>query len=211
MIYSIVAVVFVVFMANVYEGKIFKPVKKRKPEVTRKLIHITNYLVVAVAPLFISYPVIILLESFFLVCTVIARKFRLFESLNLIGRVTWGDQLGAIGVIIVALFQPNQWVFMLAMVILGLADAAAALVGIKYGRHIYYVFGHKKSIEGSLTFFIVATMVMMIFFVVSPGGIILPVWTLLAVPLLTTFTEAVTPLGLDNLAVPLVVVGLLGV
>jgi phytol kinase len=47
-----------------------------------------------------------------------------------------------------------------AMLVISLADSAAALVGTAYGRHPFSIFGSKKSIEGSLAFWAVAMAVL---------------------------------------------------
>jgi phytol kinase len=47
-----------------------------------------------------------------------------------------------------------------AMLVISLADSAAALVGTAYGRHAFSIFGSKKSIEGSLAFWVVAMAVL---------------------------------------------------
>lgn len=88
--------------------------------------------------------------------------------------------------------------------ILTFADASSALFGIKWGRHPFKYLPFKKSYEGSLAFFLVS-------FIVSVIGLaafsdidtrfILMISAMVAV--FTTLIEALCPIGLDNLMVPL--------
>jgi phytol kinase len=75
-----------------------------------------------------------------------------------------------------------------AILVLTLADAAAALVGQRYGRT-------RKSVEGSLAFFSVAFIVALL--------MLQALAVALLVALVTTLMEAAFEDGLDNLLVPL--------
>ena len=84
-------------------------------------------------------------------------------------------------------------------------DAAAALMGQKYGRHTYNVFG-KKSIEGSTVMFIICFLALWLSLIFFSFLYVLPLDRLLiaafSVSIVATFFEALTPKGLDNLTVP---------
>ena len=85
-------------------------------------------------------------------------------------------------------------------------DSLAALVGTRYGRHIYRIFG-KKSVEGSVTMFVgslVAFGLSIIYFSYMYGfGLGGQLRPLLAVATVATAVEAISPRGLDNITVPL--------
>ena len=81
-----------------------------------------------------------------------------------------------------------------AILVLTLADAAAALVGKRFGRT-------RKSFEGSTAFFVVA-------FLVSAAALQAYI-TALAVALAATVVEAAFGNGVDNLLVPLAVLAVL--
>ncbi len=55
--------------------------------------------------------------------------------------------LGAMGVI--ALFGSRPEVVTAALLYLALGDAASAVVGVRWGRHPYWILGRKRSLEGS--------------------------------------------------------------
>jgi dolichol kinase len=84
-------------------------------------------------------------------------------------------------------------------------DSTAALIGTKLGRHKYRIF-EEKSLEGSLGMFLgslVSLLVGMFYFSMLYGftfqSQIIPT---LLVAIVVTVAEAVSPKGLDNIAVP---------
>jgi len=61
---------------------------------------------------------------------------------------------------VVAIFLFPKQIAVAALLILSISDTLAALVGIPFGKHKFL----KKSLEGSLTFFISTTVILSIFF-----------------------------------------------
>jgi len=116
-------------------------------------------------------------------------------------------------------YYPYFFVGAIGIMIMIWGDGFACIVGKRFGKSSQYeVFGCTRSVVGSLTLFIVgliAALVTMIYFS-SIVPIIRPAYTL---PVALTFTvmleialiasfiamiiEAITPLGVDNLTVPL--------
>jgi phytol kinase len=109
-------------------------------------------------------------------------------------------------VVLIALLEPNKWIFLAAMLHLALADAMAALIGKRYGKSTKYkVFGQSKSLIGSLTFYIISLAITTIVVNFTPlGQASLPV--LLLLPPLVTLAENVSFFGSDNFVIPAVVV-----
>ncbi len=83
--------------------------------------------------------------------------------------------------------------------VMGYGDGLAALAGMRWGRHKYSVLNATKSWEGSIVMLVVSFIVCLL---VTPYSI--PVVVAMAV--VATVFEAVTPLGLDNITVPLLTV-----
>lgn len=79
---------------------------------------------------------------------------------------------------------------------MGISDALAGLVGEKFGKHYVKFFGNKKSLEGSLVFFL-SSLALTVLFVPTFG------YNLLFIPLILTFTEFCLIYGLDNFILPL--------
>jgi phytol kinase len=94
-------------------------------------------------------------------------------------------------------------------------DALASLIGRPWGRHRFRVFGHVRSIEGSLAMAAGTFAAVALTLVVLPGSSLSPttaaltpatILTLAAVATaVATPAEALSPAGMDNLSVPLLV------
>jgi dolichol kinase len=97
--------------------------------------------------------------------------------------------------------------FIAPVLTLGLADAAAAVVGTRYGRRRARVFGNTRSVEGSVACALTAAVVV--------GGSSALVtgrfepWLGLVAGVLAALVEASSPRGADNLLVPVAVLALL--
>ena len=99
-------------------------------------------------------------------------------------------------VILVACLMPMTW-----------GDAFAAVIGQRYGRREYSVFGSTRTLEGSLTMFLVSLIATAIPLLMFSMGRIMPGEALLVsaiTALGATAAEAVSPHGTDNLTVPAV-------
>jgi phytol kinase len=99
--------------------------------------------------------------------------------------------------------QSNRPLYTTAVLSLGFGDAAAALVGRRFGRHGYTVFGSRRSWEGSLAMFgvsIVSALIASRDF--SPTGVA----SALLISAVAVGAEAMCTDGLDNFAIPAVVV-----
>lgn len=188
------------------EGLLKYSKKNPSPEVSRKLVHMSHGIAAAIWPFLVPYKVIIAVEVLLVVLSLPARKYKVFRSITQVGRISGGEVFFSLGVIGSALLYPSPWVFAAAMLILAFADAAAALIGKKYGTHKFTVFGNQKSLEGSLAFAVVAFFIVGWVVLFAPAGFE-SMWPIMIfVPILTATTEAVAPFGLDNLLIPVVVV-----
>lgn len=92
-----------------------------------------------------------------------------------------------------------------SVLMMGFGDGLAALIGSRFGRHGYSFIGGKKSLEGTLTMFAVSLTILL---VVYPEG---PWYVSLLVAIFATLLENITPLGFDNISVPLLSALALGV
>lgn len=92
-----------------------------------------------------------------------------------------------------------------SVLMMGFGDGLAALIGSRFGRHGYSFIGGKKSLEGTLTMFAVSLTILL---VVYPEG---PWYVSLLVAVFATLLENITPLGFDNISVPLLSALALGV
>lgn len=98
----------------------------------------------------------------------------------------------AISILVLLIFfhKTNAYI---GIVVMGLGDGVAGLIGKKYGKRKFF-YNKKKSLEGSLS----------MFFVVFAGSFLFnqDVFTSFIVSLITTFVESLSNEAVDNLTVP---------
>ena len=171
-------------------------------EFSRKTVHITIGSFVAFWPFFLSWGQIELLSVAFLLVVSASKYLNLFEAIHSVQRPTWGELFFAAAVGIVALVTQDQWVYTASLLQMSLADGLAAIVGTRFGgRYKYIVFGHPKSVAGTLTFIVVSLTILLV--LSSHLGPSIAV--IVGISLLASLIENVGVKGSDNLLVPLVV------
>ncbi len=173
------------------------------PEYTRKFVHISVGTFVAFWPLFLTNLEILGLSLAFVAVVGAAYYLKFFQAIRSVQRPTWGEIFFALAVGFLALVSHSGWIYLVAVLHMSLADGLAAIVGIKFGkRNRYTVFGHQKSVIGTLTFIIISAMIFLVFFKFTPSH-----FTLWFVPITVAaaIIENLAVLGLDNLLVPLLV------
>ena len=90
----------------------------------------------------------------------------------------------------------------LGILIMGYGDGLAAVIGQFFGKHKFTIFKGHKTIEGSLTMWLVSTIVVAGYLYFTTPAVS---WLMvLVIPILATLIEAISPYGLDNLFVPLI-------
>jgi phytol kinase len=141
--------------------------------------------------------------------------FRVYdESQEGVKRWTIGHLIYAIGIALVAIIFKSESLFFTTTLILALADGSAALVGKKYGVYLFRVPGGVKSIEGSVTFFLVTVMIVALYILVLNKGefgeyasLALGyklAFNVVLVSGIITASEAIVAYGLDNVTIPLI-------
>ncbi|MGF3522601.1 MAG: diacylglycerol/polyprenol kinase family protein [Candidatus Bathyarchaeia archaeon] len=103
-------------------------------------------------------------------------------------------------------FASKPYIIAAGVLPMAYGDAAAALIGEKYGKTQYHVFA-KKSLEGSAAMLLASFLsveVSLLFFSTLYALPLLPLTAAaLAAALVATAAEALSPLGFDNITVPL--------
>jgi phytol kinase len=207
---SIIALLFALagVCVCVVLGEYLRRVHLFHAEVTRKFIHITVASFAATWPFFMELRQIGLISMLMLAGIVLSRYFHLFRAIHGVQRRTWGELFFAMSIGFASVLAQSKWVFVVAMLTMGLADGLAAIIGLLFGaKHRYKVFGHQKSRAGTITFF-VATFII-IFACSYPGHYDRDLFNLLWLPLLATAFENIAVAGTDNLFVPMLILVLL--
>jgi phytol kinase len=198
-------IAIVVVGVLVVSGEFIRQLHNFHPEIIRKFIHITVATFAASWPFFMSWNNVELMSLLLFAGIVVSKRLYFFKSIHSVKRLTWGEIFFPVSIGMAALLSGNKWVFVAAMLHLGLADGLAAIIGTLFGhKHIYKVFGHKKSRAGSITFYICSFFIIL-FSVVLNGphdGLSTLVW----LPLVATGLESIGIAGTDNLLVPMLIV-----
>lgn len=176
-------------------------------EIVRKIVHIGTGNVILLA-WWLDIPAIVGITASIIAAavTLLSYRFPLLPGINSVGRKSLGTFFYALSIgILVAYFwyikQPQYAV--LGILVMAWGDGLAALIGQRFGKHQYSVFGGQKSWEGSLTMAIV-TYCICCLILLSVEGNIWQVWPIsLVVAIVATGLETISFLGLDNLTVPL--------
>ena len=183
----------------------------KNSEIPRKLVHILTGVYIAFWPLLMSFAWIQILSILLLGAVYVSKKWHIFRSIHAVKRVTYGELLFPLGVLVAATFAHSGWVYLAAVLHLSLADGLAALVGVRYvKKYGYKVFGQLKTVVGTIVFLATSLGIIMATMLLDPaayGSSVLIV--LLLLPLCTTVIENVGVYGVDNILVPAVVVTIL--
>jgi len=176
-------------------------------EHTRKLAHVGSGLIAAAFPwLFSSALSVGVVTGGFAVFMAVTDRQGLLLSVHAVARRTSGGAFFPCGVALAFLASARPAPFVSAMLVLAVGDAAAALVGRRYGRHAHRFGCAVRSVEGSaalfLTTVVVVTSALRILDRLPPAGAL--AWGL-AVAALATMIEIAAQDGSDNLLLPVAV------
>jgi len=110
----------------------------------------------------------------------------------------------SVALLLVLTFESNRAVGAAGVLAMTYGDAAASLIGRRFGRRVYRVAGYPRTVEGSLAMFGVSWAAMLAAFALlgpqPDAGIVVAT---LAAALVVTLLEAVSLWGIDNVLVPL--------
>lgn len=178
-------------------------------EVTRKFAHFGGAFFTIFFPfLFSSHWTVLILAIGFALLMFGTKKLGLLQSVHGVSRKSEGALYHPIAIYLCFLYSQalNQpWFYVIAILVLGISDASAALVGKNYGTNEYVVeVGSKKSFEGSFTFFLTSFLIIhLILLLATNTGRLESVLIALLISVIVTVFEAVSLKGADNLFIPL--------
>lgn len=175
-------------------------------DITRKIVHVgVGMTALVVTVIFRDWTIAIIGPLVFIAINAISYRKKIFKGVET-GEV---GQLGTIyfplafvlltpllwsqPALLAAAFMPMTW-----------GDAAAAILGKRYGSQQFTLFGQTSSVEGSLAmivFSLVATVLALVLFGRPP---VPSAAIALVIALIAAATEAASPKGIDNLSVPIV-------
>jgi len=179
----------------------------KNSEIVRKIVHIGTGNVILLAWL-LDIPAILGISASIIASAIalLSYRFPILPGINSVGRKSLGTFFYAlsIGILVGCFWYLNQpYYAALGILIMAWGDGFAALIGQRFGKHKYKLFGGQKSWEGSLsmtlTSYVISSLVLC-----SVQGNIWQTWVVaLAVAIAATALETFSFLGIDNLTVPL--------
>ncbi len=191
--------------------KVVERFAKPHPELLRKLLHVGTGLIVISFPWIFTetWPVLLLagLSAGLLLAVKYLPRYR-----DGIGTVMTGVHRPSLGEIcfpaavasLILLSRGDKLLFAVPLLIMTLADAVAALVGIAYGKLRYVTSEGLKSAEGSIAFFSIAFLSVHVpLLLFTNVGRTETLLIAVIIGLLSTLLEAIAARGLDNLLIPL--------
>ncbi len=172
-------------------------------ELSRKVVHVVAGTTAALLPLVMTFTEIAVLSLLFIPVMLVSKRANIFSSIHHVARRTYGEVYFPFAILITALVFPKTELYMYGLLVMAVSDGFASIVGQKYGKNTYRLFGAKKSYEGSVVFFVTAVAIGLgvlttLTAVAAPAAVVIS----LGVGLLLTFVEAGLGRGLDNLVVP---------
>lgn len=177
------------------------------PEVSRKVMHMGSGNVILLA-WWLEIPGWVAIWAGILAGAIalISYQVPILPSLNSVNRKSFGTFFYAVSIsVLAAWFWPlqHQEYAALGILVMTWGDGLAAVIGQKYGKHIYRVWGIQKSWEGSATMYLVSFAVSSLILLAVQGAV-WQTWAVSAVVALVAATlESVSKLGIDNLTVPI--------
>ena len=180
------------------------------PELARKLSHLGFGLITLSFPWIFHSALPVIVVSAIAIVSLLAMRYvpvlraSFGDAVHGVDRSSLGDLYFPVAVTGLFLLADGNWVlYTLPLLTLTLADAVAALIGVSYGRLKYDGTEGRKSIEGSLAFFLVAFLAIHIpLLLFTTTGRAESLLIGLTFGVLVMLLEAVAWRGLDNLFIP---------
>jgi uncharacterized protein (TIGR00297 family) len=202
---------FAIILLIIVMAEIIRRILKIPSEFTRKLVHLFVGVLLCIIPLRLQTAIpMIGIAAFFVVGNFVSLQLGWFKSIHG-DRHSYGTVFYPLSfLLLVVFFWPHYpSLLIIPMAVMAFGDAAAGLVGeLLNSPHQYKLIGEAKSLEGSLTMWVVSSIVV---------GVILfyiPLWNLpplstqrilliaLVVGFIATVAEAISGYGSDNLSIP---------
>lgn len=182
---------------------ISEKILNKYPKFSRKFLHIMVGNILFILPLFNTWWVMTFLAAApFIILTYIMSPYSPIKSVK--DKISEsGHGLGLVyyaisWTILAFLFFDKPWIIAVGIAAMSYGDGIASLIGQKYGKRKYNVFGDNKSYEGSAAMFltlIITLGIVLIYYGVLPSNL----WIIVIVAFVATILEGITPKGLDNI------------
>jgi len=180
------------------------------PSISRKILHIMVGNVAFILPIFETKEIMAFIAAGpFIIFTFLMSPYTPIKSIK--GKTSSaGHGMGLVyysitWTVLAYLFFDNMVVIAIGILAMSYGDGFASLLGVKFGKRKYKVFGDEKSYIGSAAMFLftfISILIAVFYYNITFTGLVLVVLVLIA--FISTLIEGITPKGVDNLTVPFV-------
>lgn len=196
-----------IFLAIFAFAEILRKTNACSMEGTRKLVHLLAGAVsLSFAYIIRSHWTLLVMCIGFIAIVRISKKYELLNSIHGVKRKSTGDILHPLAIYLTYLwasFLKTPDFYLISILVLSISDTLAALIGSSYGFKLYDVEEERKSLEGSLIFFLSTFLIVHLgLLLLTEVGRLECVLAALLIAILVTCFEAVSLGGADNLFVP---------
>lgn len=178
------------------------------PELSRKILHIMVGNIAFILPIFQTREIMAFIAAGpFILFTFLMSPYTPIKSIR--GKTSGaGHGMGLVyysitWTVLAYLFFDNMVVIAIGILAMSYGDGFASIIGIKFGKKKYNIFGDEKSYVGSITMFVISFITIIIAILYYKITITFNLLLILAfIALISAFIEGITPRGFDNLSVP---------
>jgi dolichol kinase len=178
-------------------------------EAARKFAHVACGLVAAVLPEFMSFAAIAVLAALFIPFMLVSRRYGIFPAVHRAERSTLGELYFPVGVLVVAVLFPEPAAYTYGVLVMAVSDAAAGLLGKRFGHRTYRISGALKTYVGSFAFFASTLVITCAVLALGEPSASLFLLTAASISLLLSLVEGSLGGGIDNVVLPGAAAGLL--
>jgi phytol kinase len=179
-----------------------------RPELGRKLAHMSSSVLAAALPLILSFPAIVGLAAAFTPFMVVSRRLDLFPLLHHAERSSFGEIYFPLGVLMAAALVPHWVEFAFGVLVMGICDPIAALSGQRFGRRSYRLTAQKTYL-GSIAFLTTAVVFGLVAMGVAADLSGRALLVSVSIATIVTLEEAALGGGADNVFLPVTAAALL--
>jgi len=188
---------------------------KSRPSFARKFTHIMVGNIIFWLPLFTGREVM----TFLVACPILIFSFLMtkYSPIKINNSITSsGHGLGLFyysisWTVLAFLFYNQPYIIAVGIVAMSYGDGFASLIGQKFGKHKYTIFGDTKSFEGSIAMFLVLIAMLSLslgyyLFINNTFNMgypthLLNFFVIIVISAIATVVEGISPKGIDNLTV----------
>ncbi len=178
------------------------------PHLGRKFLHIMVGNILFMLPFFSNRWIMTFMAAApFIVLTFLLSPYSPIEIKHRVS--AYGHGLGLVyysisWTLLAFFFFHEPWIIAIGIAAMSYGDGFASLIGERFGRRKYNIFGDEKSLEGSFSMFI-ALLIVFPLILCYYNQALIPI-RVIGVAATATLIEGLTPRGLDNLSVSIVAV-----